>query len=136
MNISNYKIVKQPNGKFALWDDKDKRFRFDNMETAESIKDYLVDQTDLILSKNIISYAQDDEYFKICLSDYRRDNGLDQSEQEDAVSTLIKSMGVYDIEKLTIDSKMPALFEAFLRSITRDDNEFNLFCRKLRQFFG
>jgi len=95
MNILNYKIVKQPNGKFALWDDKDKRFRFDNMKTAESIKDYLVDKAGRILSENIISYAQDDEYFKICLSDYRHLNGLDKSEREDAISTL-KRMGVSD----------------------------------------
>lgn len=93
MDIFNLKIVKQTNGKFAVWNETDQRFVFENKETAEEIKDYYVDKVDRILTENILSYAEDDTCFKHCVEAYKIKHGLDLSPREAAVATL-EGMGV------------------------------------------
>lgn len=93
MDILNFRIVKQTNGKYALWNDNDKEFIFGNKETAEEIKDYYVGKVDRILTENILSFAGDDTFFKSCVEAYKIKYGLDLSEREHAAATL-EGMGV------------------------------------------
>jgi transcriptional regulator with XRE-family HTH domain len=92
MDIFKYRIVKQSNGKFALWDDENKSFDFINSNSPEEIKDSIVKKTDIILTESIISLAQDDAWFKSCVEEYKVLHGLDDSEKRAAVEEL-RAMG-------------------------------------------
>ncbi len=93
MDILNLKIVKQPNGKYAVWNEADKSFDFTNKDTAEEIKAYYVNKVDRMLTENIRLNAMDDSYFNFCVETYKIKHGLDSSEKENA-AVILEDMGV------------------------------------------
>ncbi|MCG8636259.1 MAG: hypothetical protein MI863_20675 [Desulfobacterales bacterium] len=93
MNILDMTIVKQTNGKFALWNEKDQTFAYQNYESAEALKNRILEKAAVILTDNILSYALDDTHFKMYVESYKIQNGLSDSRQVEAAATL-KEMGV------------------------------------------
>ena len=71
MNILDLKIVKQSNGKFALWNTEDETFDYRNWETAEELKEHILDKADIILTESIRYFGQDDDKFKRCVEEYK-----------------------------------------------------------------
>nr|WP_319394116.1 hypothetical protein [uncultured Desulfobacter sp.] len=84
MNILRQMIVKQTNGKYALWDDEEQSFDRFNCETPGEILDYLIQRVHGILLSSIASHANDDSQFKMALAEFKDKNGLDTSARDSA----------------------------------------------------
>ena len=99
MNILHYQIVKQSNGKFAVWDSENQCFEYTNHASVEELKELMADKVDRILSESIIYFAQDDTYFKECVGTYAYNNGIgEDTPQKKAIENLAElGVSVEDI---------------------------------------
>ncbi len=92
MNISQLSILKQSNGKFALWNSKEQWFEMHNQDSAEKIRDYILMQVGNRLSMNIADGAQDDRMFKLAIQEYKLKHGID-TEPIDTAKAILAEMG-------------------------------------------
>jgi hypothetical protein len=96
MDLTNYKIVKQSNSKFALWDEIEKVFVFTNIVCHSHIKAHLLGEVEIALKENILDYAQDSTWFKHCLEEYKLKWGLDlTNKSRKAAAEKLKAMGEF-----------------------------------------
>ncbi len=95
MNILRYMIVKQTNGKYALWDDEEQYFERYNCDTSEDVFHYLMDRVQAVLFSSIGNHAQDDRQFKMLLAEFKDKYGLDTSARDHAIS-ILEEMGEWD----------------------------------------
>ncbi|SDU38842.1 hypothetical protein [Desulfobacula phenolica] len=93
----NYRILKQPNGLYALYHTERKEFLFTNMETPQAIMDITLKRVKIRLEENIQSYAQKDDHFKRYMEEYKSANGLlceDEFDPAEEAIAELKEMGV------------------------------------------
>ena len=95
MNIHAYRIVKQPNGKYALYDTSACEISFTNRKTPQEIRDFLIGKAGRILDESIQHHAQDTGFFDLFVSDYKQAKGLTPDEEiREAVINELSEMGV------------------------------------------
>ena len=92
MNISNLSILKQSNGKYALWNCKEQWFEMHNQDSAEKIREHILMQVANRLSMNITDDAQDDQMFKLAVQEYKLKHGID-TEPIDTAKAILAEMG-------------------------------------------
>lgn len=96
MNIFDFKIVKQPNGKYAAWDSDAVWFTHTNYDTPEKLKEDLkaeiLERADKVLTESIY-YADNSDRFEMFVEEFKIKYGLVDDEKEEARSNLLE-MGV------------------------------------------
>lgn len=95
MNIADLKILKQTNGKYALWNDKELLFELYNQNSVQDICDYILRRVNSRLRDTIYYDAKDDHLFKVAVQEYKIKHGLD-SEPVDTAKVILAEMGEWE----------------------------------------
>ena len=90
-NIIHWQILEQPNGKFALWDSKGRRFRDINYPSAEALKQRILDKVEIILDDSL-HLNEMDGYFEMIVEEFKYAHGIIPpiTPKEEAMATLDK----------------------------------------------
>ncbi|MCG8688094.1 MAG: hypothetical protein MI892_24680 [Desulfobacterales bacterium] len=99
-SFSNYRIVKQPNGKYAMYNTETKEFTYSDRDSPEAIIELVLRRVRIRLEDNAGYYSKKPDHFDICVRDYKYAHGIlsrgepDPHEEYQKAVAELRTMGV------------------------------------------